>query len=298
MISANASSASVPVDACEPERGPANPIPEKPSGRNRNGTFKKGNAGGPGNPFGRRLAELRRIVLSAVTEEQMRRATEILIEKALGGELAALKMLFQYTLGKPHEAVNPDRVDIDEWELTRQTMVPTDVANEIIHNSMPISLGCVAVPNVAEIRAEQAADMMNNPEKYTDDIDDITEEELAEELERQREFMRTPGAYEGLTPAETLDADEAERTAEDADGAEAEDSEEAEQVETSRTVAAPQATSAKKPGKEPGKKPAAPVEPAESPSVNGTNGAAPSRGASLSPRKDAPATPPNMRFGQ
>src|SRR5262245_42233545 len=110
MISANAPSA-VPVAAgptCEPDRGPANPIPEKPTGRNRDGTFKQGNAGGPGNPFGRRTAELHRIVLGAVTEEQMRRATEILIEKALGGETAAIRLLFQYTLGKPREAVNPD----------------------------------------------------------------------------------------------------------------------------------------------------------------------------------------------
>src|SRR5262245_34887463 len=129
MITANVPSAAVPVDAgptCEPERGPANPIPEKPTGRNNNGTFKQGNAGGPGNPFGRRVAQLRCAVLSVVTEEHLRLVTEVLLGKALGGETSAIRLFFQYTLGKPQEAVNPDRVDIDEWELTKQTMIPSD----------------------------------------------------------------------------------------------------------------------------------------------------------------------------
>jgi hypothetical protein len=190
-----------------------NPVPKKPTGRGADGTFQKGCAGGPGNPFGRRIAELRRVVLGGVSEETMRRVTDVLIEKAVSGETAAIRLFFQYTLGKPQEAVNPDRVDIDEWELTKQTMVPTDVANEILYNSTPISIGCVAVPNVAQIREEQLFDMMDHPEKYPDpdDADESTEEELQAELERQREFMKIPGAYEGTATKPGV-ADDAEKS--------------------------------------------------------------------------------------
>ncbi len=37
------------------------------SGRDPNGRFAPGNVGGPGNPFARRVAELRQIMLDCVT---------------------------------------------------------------------------------------------------------------------------------------------------------------------------------------------------------------------------------------
>ncbi|HEV3447715.1 MAG TPA: hypothetical protein VG099_23975, partial [Gemmataceae bacterium] len=43
-----------------------------------------------------------------------------LILKARMGDLAAIKLLFQYVIGKPTEAVNPDTIDIEEYKQIYQ----------------------------------------------------------------------------------------------------------------------------------------------------------------------------------
>src|SRR5262245_21875085 len=71
------------------------------TGRDTNGRFAKGNAGGPGNPHARKVAQLRAALLERVTVEDIHEMADQLIELALGGSLAAIKLVFQYTLGKP-----------------------------------------------------------------------------------------------------------------------------------------------------------------------------------------------------
>jgi hypothetical protein len=91
------------------------------NGRQASGRFAHGNPGGPGNPFNRQLAELRKRFLYAVTPEQFDEAYAILIAKMRGGETAALKIFFQYTLGKPHDPVDPDRMGLAEWNNWRDS---------------------------------------------------------------------------------------------------------------------------------------------------------------------------------
>jgi hypothetical protein len=86
-------------------------------GRDANGRFVKGNPGGPGNPFARKVAVLRSALINFVTVDDMKHVAFILKEKAMGGDLAAIKLLFQYCLGKPGETVDPDRLDIEEAKL-------------------------------------------------------------------------------------------------------------------------------------------------------------------------------------
>src|SRR6266851_2792249 len=80
------------------------------SGRDRDGKgrFAAGNAGGPGNPFARQTAQLRSALVQRVTSEDMGVIADELIFKARNGNLAAIKLLFQYVIGKPTVAVNPD----------------------------------------------------------------------------------------------------------------------------------------------------------------------------------------------
>src|SRR5439155_5001787 len=107
----------MPLPAGAPTAGPAVTL----DGRDAKGRFVKGNRGGPGNPYNRQVAEFRSHFLAASTPEIFQKAVEALIKKVIGGDIAALKLYFQYTMGKPADAVNPDRVDFDECDLLQRT---------------------------------------------------------------------------------------------------------------------------------------------------------------------------------
>ena len=88
--------------------------------RHSNGTFAAGNAGGPGNPYNRRVAALRSALLAAVSEEDLREIVVTLVQGAKRGDMAALKLLLAYTIGRPTDAPNPDRVDLEGAELEEE----------------------------------------------------------------------------------------------------------------------------------------------------------------------------------
>jgi hypothetical protein len=94
------------------------------SERAANGQFAAGNRGGPGNPFARQVAELRQAILDRLTVEAASDIADTLIARAKGGDVAAARLLFQYGLGKPAKAVEPDRVEIEEHQLRLESTVP------------------------------------------------------------------------------------------------------------------------------------------------------------------------------
>jgi hypothetical protein len=101
--------------------GSNGPTPEPPAsgatgqnGRTAGGQFAQGNLGGPGNPYARRVAALRKVLLEVVDADQMRRIITRLVRVAEGGNLAAAKLILSYTLGKPADVVDPDRLDLEE----------------------------------------------------------------------------------------------------------------------------------------------------------------------------------------
>ena len=108
-------------------RGSPDPAP----GREADGKFAKGNSGGPGNPFARRVAALRARLLNRATEDDMDVITGQLIQHARKGDLAAIKLFYQYTVGKPAPTVDPDRVDIDEVNLLEAARLGTQLANNL-----------------------------------------------------------------------------------------------------------------------------------------------------------------------
>ncbi len=65
-----------------------------------NGKFATGNPGGPGNPHGGQVARLRAAMLEAVSEDDMRAVVLKLVEMAKGGDLKAIDLLLNRTLGK------------------------------------------------------------------------------------------------------------------------------------------------------------------------------------------------------
>jgi hypothetical protein len=111
-----------------------NPIPTDPTtadGRDGRGRFAAGNTFGGGNPFARRVASLRAALLETVTEQDVREIAYVLLLNAKAGDLPSIKLLFQYTLGKPQPFVNPDRLAIDEMQTLRDSAIPPEVVGEL-----------------------------------------------------------------------------------------------------------------------------------------------------------------------
>lgn len=86
------------------------------SGRDAAGRFTAGNRGGPGNPFARRVGALRSALLSVFTEEKLRLVVDSLLERAACGDIPAAKLVLLYGIGKPSDTVDPDQLEVDEWQ--------------------------------------------------------------------------------------------------------------------------------------------------------------------------------------
>ena len=81
------------------------------NGRDEHGRFTQGNPGGPGNPHAQQVGRLRTALLNAVTEDDIREIIGALVEKAKAGNIAAARVLFNRTLGKPLEPDILERIE-------------------------------------------------------------------------------------------------------------------------------------------------------------------------------------------
>ena len=88
-------------------------------GRGPGGQFGAGNKGGPGNPFARKTAEMRKAIQDAVTAEDLADVARVIRVLALGGNLAAARLIFSYSAGKPAQGADPDTLDAHELEVRR-----------------------------------------------------------------------------------------------------------------------------------------------------------------------------------
>ena len=86
-------------------------------GRDSSGRFARGNKGGPGNPFARKVGQLRSALLETVTEDDMRAVAAKLVQMARGGNLPAIRELLERMLGKPIEADFMERLEELEKHL-------------------------------------------------------------------------------------------------------------------------------------------------------------------------------------
>jgi hypothetical protein len=69
------------------------------------GKFAPGNRMGKGNPHARRVAEWRAALFQEVTFDEMRKVIRRLLRTAKAGEVAAIKVLLDRTLGRVQEDV-------------------------------------------------------------------------------------------------------------------------------------------------------------------------------------------------
>ena len=76
--------------------------PPAPEGRDRKtGRFLKGNKSGTGNPYAHRIAQLRAALFQSVTPDDVKTIAVRLVNCAKTGDLTAIKMVFDYCIGRP-----------------------------------------------------------------------------------------------------------------------------------------------------------------------------------------------------
>ena len=90
-------------------------------GESSSGRFAPGNAGGPGNPYAKRVGALRSALLDAVAEDDIRAVIATVVAEAKGGDMVAAKVLFDRVLGKPQESDLLERLEQLEGLLAART---------------------------------------------------------------------------------------------------------------------------------------------------------------------------------
>ncbi|MBY0228274.1 MAG: hypothetical protein K2W96_03225, partial [Gemmataceae bacterium] len=123
------------------------------TGRAPNGQFAQGNAGGPGNPFARQTALIRKAAADAATPEKAAQVMEAMHQEAIKGNVAAAKVWLAYSAGPPAKVpTDPDRLDRDELEARRACRA--SAADLEWMKGMPCGLACslaqATAPAVAE----------------------------------------------------------------------------------------------------------------------------------------------------
>lgn len=101
------------------------PSPNGGNGRDASGRFVKGWKGGPGNPYVRHVAAIRSVLMSAVSDDDLRAIVSTLVEKAKAGDVMAAREVLDRMLGKAKVAVavepEPQRT-LEEIEAAMEAM--------------------------------------------------------------------------------------------------------------------------------------------------------------------------------
>ena len=86
--------------------------------RDARGRFLPGNSGGPGRPPSASVHEHRAALVNAVSPDDIRAVARMLVDRALEGDVAAAKLLFERLLGAPVAADLLERIEELEHRLT------------------------------------------------------------------------------------------------------------------------------------------------------------------------------------
>ena len=81
-------------------------------GRTSSGRFAPGNPGGPGNPFAQRVARLRSALLESVTDDDLKAIVQAVVGRPRRPTWLLVRVIFDYCVGKPLPAPDPDRADL------------------------------------------------------------------------------------------------------------------------------------------------------------------------------------------
>jgi hypothetical protein len=87
------------------------------NGRTAAGRFAAGNRLGLGNPYAKRTAQLRGLLLDSVTDNDLRSILSKLVEMAKAGDLTAAREILDRTMGKPKSTVEIEQAALSEVEI-------------------------------------------------------------------------------------------------------------------------------------------------------------------------------------
>src|SRR5437773_5999495 len=150
---------------------PTDPAAQTPAnGHDAKGRFTRGNPGGPGNPFARRVAALRKVIIDRLTEEDLLAITEALLAKAKEGSVSAAKLLLAYGIGKPASAPDPDRLDGQELKLFKDQV---ETVNEVHELAREVGRAVDRRPGPAGLSDDFSAllrEMVRSAEKYDNPV--------------------------------------------------------------------------------------------------------------------------------
>ena len=112
------------------------PLPNGSDGRDSHGRFCKGNRGGPENPISQQVSQIRRVLLSAVTEEDLADIVQSLINKAKAGDTLAAREIMDRLMGKTKVTMEieppPERTEQEiRTDLLMLLRKNPDVAREL-----------------------------------------------------------------------------------------------------------------------------------------------------------------------
>jgi hypothetical protein len=88
------------------------------------------------------VARLRQTLLDTVTPEDLQAIVARLIEAARQGDIAAARLVLAYTVGKPTSAVDPDTLDVQEWQHWQQMPVQPETLQSL-QTPLQVPLACV-----------------------------------------------------------------------------------------------------------------------------------------------------------
>jgi hypothetical protein len=94
-------------------------------GRLKNGQFGPGNDFGPGNPNGRRVAQLRQALFLAIGPDDIREIALALIAQAKAGDLGSARIVLHYVLGRPGSWNPADLVEEAPAEIAVEPVAAT-----------------------------------------------------------------------------------------------------------------------------------------------------------------------------
>lgn len=92
------------------------------NGHDDRGRFTCGNSGGPGNPHAARVARLRSLFLNCISDDDLKAIVLAVAKKAKRGDIAAVKILLEHTLGKPTLALDPDRAELSALKIETERL--------------------------------------------------------------------------------------------------------------------------------------------------------------------------------
>jgi hypothetical protein len=173
------------------QESPATNLEQRvPDGRNA-----RAGAGAPGNPYARRVAELRWALVEGVTPDDMRDIAVAMTLRAQGGNVQAAKLLLQYTLGKPVEQPHPDRIDRDEIEAFRANAIRE--GDQPVAASTPLSAALIVARELVPAKGKAFTDGLVSGLKAQ------REQEQAAVSKREKRAKPTPvSAAEGQADAQ------------------------------------------------------------------------------------------------